>query len=156
MTQPRVILDPADTTDSGPIASIKVLSYPTPGSTTPPPADSCRTRIFTATMHRTGADAWQILLREDLGGKFGPALGSFPGPKEGDVTMEADTGAIVVYYTGRQEGDLTGPFVAQIERVEIADIWPMPDAALARLRNVTRILSRHFPDLAAELAPYIK
>lgn len=145
-----------DNSDCGAVASITVLFYPTPGSTTPVPADTCTTRRFVAYVQRVDAPAWQVLLCEDLGDALGPPLGSFPGPKEGDFSLEADIGGIWVYYTGRLPGDPSGPFRLQRERVAVADIWPLDLVGVLRVRNISRILEAHLSATARELGPYVK
>jgi hypothetical protein len=157
---PLTILDPQDTVI---LDAIEVLAYPTPGSKTPAPADSCAVRVFVASLHRTGSDQYQILVREDFGEekpaeeRYGEPLGSFSGPKEGSAAMACiKQGELIVYYSGRLV-DVTGaPFPAQVEVVHVTDIWPLGRSALWRVRNVMQILVKHFPDLTTDLAPYTK
>lgn len=144
---PPIILDPSD---SVLLDTITVLSYPHPSG------DSCATRTFIAYMQRVEAPAWQVLVCEDLGEKLGPPLGAFPGPKEGSANLQCEEGALIVRYTGRVPGDPNGPFQLQKERIAVPNIWPMGHSALLRIRNVCNILAKHFPDLAADLAPYLK
>jgi hypothetical protein len=143
-----VILDP---NDCGPVASITMLFYPTAGSATPVPADTCTLRRFVAYMRRPD---WDILLREDLGDHLGPPLATFTDQKEGSLTLEPDIGGIVVYYTGRDA--TTGPFQLQRECVSIADVWPVDLVGCLRVRNIANALVKHFPDLARDLGPYTK
>lgn len=148
------ILDPRDCAAP---ASITVLAYPTPGSTTPPPADTCQTRTFIAYVLRQVEPKNNMVLRERLpDGTLGPPIGVFPGPKEGEIALGVDIGELIVYYTGRIAGDDSGPFQLQEQRVSVSDIWPMPEAALQRVRNLARLLVKHFPDLAGDFTPYLK
>lgn len=136
-----------DTRDCGVVAALTVLAWPVASG------DSCATRRFVAYMRRPDRD---ILLCEDLGDKLGPKLWEFPGSTEGDVTLQADVGGILVYFTGRAVGDPSGPFQLQRERVTIPDIWPLDYTAVLRIRNICNILVKHDPDLARDMAPYLK
>lgn len=148
------ILDPHDTVV---LDSIEVLAYPTPGSKTPAPADGCGVRIFVASLHRTGSDQYQILIREDLGDDFGEPLGQFLGPKEGSAALACiEPGKLVVYYSGRIVDVPGAPFPAWCEVIPIADIWPLARSALWRIRNVAGIVAKYVPAAAADLAPYVK
>jgi hypothetical protein len=157
---PPTILDPQDTVI---LDAIEVLAYPTPGSKTPTPVDSCAVRIFVASLHRTGADQYQILVREDFGEekpaeeRFGEPLGSFPGPKEGSAAFACiKPGELIVYYSGRLIDAAGAPFPAQVEVISVPDIWPLGRSALWRVRNLARIMSKYLPAAAEELKPYTK
>lgn len=139
-----MILDPHD---CGVVAALTALAYPVPSG------DSCATRRFVAYMRRPDRD---ILLCEDLGDHLGPKLANFPGTTEGSVTLEADIGGIIVYFTGRAVGDTTGPFQFQRERVSVPNIWPLDLAAAFRVRNLARILVKYLPVAAGELELYTK
>ena len=139
---PPTILDPHD---CGVVAALTVLAYPVASG------DSCAIRRFVAYMRRPDRD---ILLCEDLGDHLGPKLAEFSGSTEGDVTLQADIGGIIVYFTGRAPGDTTGPFQFQRERVVVSNIWPLDLAATMRVRNLARILSKCVPAAAEELKPY--
>lgn len=134
-----------DSHDCGVVTSLTVLAYPALSG------DSCATRRFVAYTRRPDRD---ILLCEDLGDHLGPKLAEFSGSTEGDVTLQADIGGIIVYFTGRQPGDTSGPFQLQRERVTIPNIWPLDLAAALRVRNLARILSKYLPVVAEELKPY--
>lgn len=157
---PPTILDPRDTVI---LDAIEVLHYPTPGSKTATPPDSCMVRVLVASLHRGGPDEYQILIREDFGeGKpdderFGPPLGTFSGPKENGAAMACiKPGELIVYYGGRLVDTPGAPFPAQAEVIPIPDIWPMARSALWRIRNVCNVLVKHDPSLKEDLGPYLK
>lgn len=136
-----------DTHDCGVVAALTVLAWPVASG------DSCTTRRFVAYMRRPDRD---ILLCEDLGDHLGPKLWEFPGSTEGDVTLQADVGGILVYFTGRAPADPSGPFQLQRERVPVKDIYPVDLTGVLRVRNTMKIIAAHFPDLEGDLALYLK
>lgn len=143
------IIDPRDTIVIG---GVTVIVWPHPSG------ESCATRRYVMRLHRSGVDPWQLLvqeLRDD--GTYGPALGAFAGPKEAaSGWLECRVGMLVVHYSGKLDPDPLAPYAELEERIAVPDIWPIDLTAAQRLRNVCGILAAHFPDLRADLAPYLK
>jgi len=143
------VIDPRDTIVIG---GVTVIVWPHPSG------DSCATRRYVMRLHRSGVDPWQLLVQElHDDGTYGPALGAFAGPKEAaSGWLECRQSALVAHYSGKLDPDPLAPYVEMEERIAITGIYPIDLVAAWRLRNVTQILVKHFPDLKEDLAPYTK
>lgn len=141
-----------DTRDTLVIGGVTVIVWPHPSG------DSCATRRYVMRLHRNGDNPWQILVQELRDDEtYGPALGTFAGPKEApNGWLTCEPGMLVVHYSGKIEADPLAPYQEQEERIAVPGIWPIDLTAAWRVQKVCGILVRHFPDLAADLAPYLK
>ncbi len=139
----NTILDPDD---CGWCATLTTLDN-RPGIT-----DRCLTRRFIAYIQRSGTPARQMLLCERTPTGLGPSLGTLPAAMEGILALDCDIDTIIVTYTGRVPGDLSGPFRLQEARIPVPGIWPLDLAAAMRVRNVARALLTD--DVARYVEPY--
>lgn len=143
----HMILDPDD---CGWVATLTVLDNRNPAG------DRCLTRRFVAYIQRQAEPKGVMILRERTADGLGPVLGSLTGPKEGIVQLDADVNTIIVTYTGRAPGDLTGPFQLQEERIAVPGVWPLALAGVVRVRGVANIIKASVPSAGPAIDPYTK
>lgn len=118
--------------------------------------DRCLTRRFVCYLRRSGPEKRELIIREREAAGLGPILHVVGGEFESMGTLEAEVDALIVTFLGRIEGDTTGPFRLQEERVEVLGIWPLGLAACMRLRNVARIIQVTVPSAAEPIRPYTR
>jgi hypothetical protein len=111
------------------------------------------TRRFVA--YATRPD-FHITIHEETAGGLSAPLATLPGPKQGSVSLLAGIDKIEAYYTGRAEGDLSGPFVAWRIAIPVTGVYPLAFAGVLRVRAVARIVSKYLPIAAGDLLPFTK
>jgi hypothetical protein len=121
--------------------------------TRPTAPNTITTRRFVIYAERP---SFQGKLCEVVNGAF-VHLADLPGPKEGSAKMLVEKGKLIVYYSGRADGDPTGPFQIWEHEFDVLGIQPIDWTAAARLRNVANLLKTYVPSIPVDrIDPYCK
>jgi hypothetical protein len=120
--------------------------------TRPTAPNTITTRTFVVYAKRP---AFQGMLCEEVGDQL-IHIADLPGPKEGSCKLLCEKDKIIVRYSGRLDGDLSGPFRLRKHAFDIAGVYPLDLAAAARLRNVARIIDSSVPGASPAIDPYCR